>query len=73
MKRYARFAKVKFGEQVDEQSKIKYMQQLVPFERSFAATQDGIGNVETFPFNIETVSDEPVCHRAICYAPEPRR
>ncbi len=45
-KRYNRFSKVRFGKQASEAAKRGYMQDLIPYEESFADSQDSIGWVE---------------------------
>ena len=67
--RYERFVRVTFGVQVSDENKKRYMCELLPFESSFADSQDSIGEVYRYPFKIEVDDHTPFRHKAIHYPP----
>ena len=58
--RYNKFSKLQFGATVTELMKKRCMQQLLPYDHTFAEHPDSIGHVSEFPFSLEVTDLTPI-------------
>ena len=69
--RYARFFKASFGV-APHTKKNSFLKDLLPLEHGFAFSQNCIGKVEQFPFDLELIDTTPIKAKPITYSPENR-